>query len=289
MTALTWDEEANRLFETGVDHAVLYPLDPNTAVYSPGVAWNGITAVNEKPAGAAPTPQWADNIKYLNLLSIETFDATVEAWTYPVEFGKCDGTAAPSAGVSLGQQTRQTFGLSYRTIVGNAIDPNAGFKHHLLYGALAAPSEKDYSTINDTPAPVQFSWDLSTTPVAVTGYKPLSLITIDSTVVDSTAYDALCTILYGTVGIDPRLPMPDEVVALFASTPTTVTTVEPTFNPTGHVLTIPSVTGVTYHMDGDIITSGTHTITVDKVVTATPNAGYVFSALSVDAWHIVYS
>lgn len=289
MTALTWDEEAKRIFETGVDHGVLYPKDPNTGLYSPGVAWNGLTAVNEKPAGAAATPQWADNMKYLNLLSLETFDATVEAWTFPPEFEACDGTASPSDGVSVGQQNRQTFGLCYRTQVGSAADPQAGFKLHLVYGCLAAPSEKDYATVNDTPSPVQFSWDISTTPVTVTNLKPTSLITIDSTIVDPTSYDALCQILYGTVGVDPELPLPDAVIALFASTPTVVTTIEPTFNPTGHVLTIPSVTGVTYFMDGDVITSGTHTITADKVVTAEAQNGYVFSPLSVDAWHIVYS
>ena len=289
MTALTWDEEAKRLFETGVDHGVLYPLDKETGIYSPGVAWNGLTAVNEKPAGAAPTPQWADNIKYLNLLSIETFDATVEAWTYPSEWGACDGSAAPSSGVSLGQQNRQTFGLVYRTVVGNAVDANLGFKLHLIYGALAAPSEKDYSTINDTPAPVQFSWDLSTTPVAVTNYKPVSLITVDSTLVDPDNYAALCTILYGDVGVDPLLPTPDAVIALFAGAVTEVTTVAPTFNPTGHLVTIPSTTGVVYYMDGAVIASGTHAITEDKVITAIPASGYVFSPISVDAWHIIYS
>jgi hypothetical protein len=289
VTALTWDEEVKRLFETGVDHGVLYPLDPGTGIYSPGVAWNGLTAVNEKPAGAAATPQWADNIKYLNLLSIETFDATVEAWTYPTEFGACDGTAAPSAGIAVGQQKRQTFGLCYRTQVGNAADAEAGVKLHMVYGCLAAPSEKDYATVNDTPAPVQFSWDISTTPVAVTNLRPTSLITIDSTVVDSGSFAALETILYGSIGVDPLLPLPDDVIALFAGSVTSVTTVEPTFNPTGHLLTIPSVTGVIYYMDGDVITSGTHAITVDKVVTAIPASGYVFSALSVDAWHIIYS
>ena len=289
MTALTWDEEVNRLFETGVDHGVLYPLDPDTGLYSPGVAWNGLTAVNEKPAGAAATPQWADNIKYLNLLSIETFDFTVEAWTYPVEWGACDGSAAPHAGVAVGQQTRQPFGMVYRTKVGNAVEAEAGFKLHLVYGCLAAPSERDYSTVNDTPAPVQFSWDVTTTPVPVTDFKPTSLITVDSTVVSSDNYNALCTILYGDVGVDPLLPTPDAVIAMFAGSVTTVTTVEPTFNPTGHHLTIPSTTGVVYYMDGAIVASGDHVIAADKLITAIPAAGYVFSAISVDAWHIVYS
>lgn len=289
MTALVWDEEVERKFETGVDHGVLYPLDKNTGLYSPGVAWNGLTAVNEKPAGAAATPQWADNMKYLNLLSLETFDVTVEAWTYPDEWAACDGTAVPQPGVAVGQQVRQTFGLVYRTKVGNAVDPDAGFKLHLVYGCLAAPSEKDYSTVNDTPAPVQFSWDVTTTPVNVANLRPTSIITIDSTVVDSANYDALCLILYGDTGVDPLLPHPDDVIALFAGSVTEVTTIAPTFNPTGHVLTIPSTTGVIYYMDGDVITSGAHTIAVDKLVTAIPAAGYVFSALSVDAWHIIYS
>lgn len=289
MNALSWDAEADRGFETGVDQGVLYPLNTGTGLYKPGVAWNGLTAVNETPDGAAATPQWADNIKYLNLLSLETFGVTVEAWTYPPEFGACDGTAAPSAGVAVGQQTRQTFGLCYRTKVGNAANPEAGVKLHMVYGCLAAPSEKDYGTVNDTPAPVQFSWDVTTTPVAVAGFKPTSLITIDSTVVDSDDFDALCLVLYGSDGIEPELPLPDAVLAIFAGSVVTVTTIEPTFNPTGHLLTIPSVTGVEYHMDGAVITSGDHAITVDKVVTARPTPGHVFSALSVDAWHIVYS
>jgi hypothetical protein len=284
-----WDDTGNRRFETGIDHGILYPLNPSTSAYDMGFAWNGLTGVKEKPAGAAVTKSYADNMAYLSLLSAETFDLEIDAYTYPPEFGACDGTVAPSSGVVVGQQARQTFGLAYRTKIGNDVEADLGYLLHLVYGCLAAPSEKDYATINDSPAAVTFSWSVSTVPVPVSGLKPTSLITIDSTKVSSTNLDALNQILQGTVGVDPELPLPDAIIALFAATVTVVTTIEPTFNPTGHVLTIPTVTGVTYHMDGAVIASGDHAITEDKVVTATADDSYVFSPLSVDAWHIVYS
>lgn len=290
MNALVWDDTGNRVFETGIDHGVLYPINVSNGLYDSGIAWNGLTGVKEKPAGAAVSKSYADNMAYLSLLSAETFDLEIDAYTYPAEFGACDGTVTPHAGVVVGQQNRQTFGLSYRTKIGNDVESmDLGYKLHLVYGCLAAPSEKDYATVNDSPAAVTFSWTVSTTPVPVTDLKPTSLLTIDSTKVSGTDLDALNQLLYGTEGVDPALPSPDDVIALFAGTVTTATTVEPTFNPTGHVLTIPTVTGVTYYMDGDIVTAGTHTIAADKVVTARPNSGYVFSALSVAAWHIVYS
>ena len=164
MTALVFDDTGNKKFETGVDHGVLYPLNSETSLYDNGFAWNGLTAVQEKPAGAASNPQYADNIKYLNLLSAETFGGTIQAFTYPTEFGACDGTSAPSSGVVVGQQSRQTFGLSYRTKVGNDVSADLGYKLHLVYGALASPSEKDYNTINDSPAAVAFSWDFYVYP-----------------------------------------------------------------------------------------------------------------------------
>jgi hypothetical protein len=210
---LVWDATGDRLYETGVDRGVLYIPD-NTGVYGAGVAWNGLTTVTETPAGADANAQYADNIKYLNLLSAETFGGTIEAFTYPDEFGQCDGTAAPKPGLLLGQQGRHAFGLSYRTRLGNDLEGvDHGYKLHLLYGALAAPSEKAYATINDSPAAIAFSWAISTTPVQVTGYKPTSLIVVDSTVVDPADLTALEALLYGATGA-ATLPLPDEVIAL---------------------------------------------------------------------------
>jgi hypothetical protein len=204
------------LYETGVDHGVLYI--PDTAgVYNTGFAWNGLTTVTESPTGAEASAQYADNIKYLNLISAEEFGATIEAFTYPEEFGQCDGTAVPEPGVLVGQQGRKSFGMSYRTRVGNDVDGTEhGYKLHLLYGAQAAPSEKAYATINDSPEAIAFSWEVTTTPVPVTDYKPTSLIVIDSTVVDVTKLASLEDLLYGTGAIEAALPMPDAVIALFA-------------------------------------------------------------------------
>lgn len=287
MAVLTWDGIGERVYETGVDHGVLYLRD-GAGDYSSGFAWNGLTTVTESPTGAEPTALYADNIKYLNLLSAEEFGATVEAYTYPDEFAECDGTVAPQPGVYVGQQPRKTFGLSYRTILGNDVDLNEhGYKLHLIYGALAAPSEKAYNTVNDTPEGVTFSWELSTTPVEATGMKPTASLTIDSTAVPQANLDALETILYGQVGVDPRLPTPDEVIALFDGSVTEVTTVAPTYNDTTDEITIPVVVGVDYKIDGEIVT-GDVPITEDTVVTATPQEGYVFSSTSVDAWSIVF-
>lgn len=217
MATLTWDATGSRLYETGVDHGVLYLLNSQGA-YANGVAWNGLTAVTESPSGAEANPQYADNIKYLNLLSAEEFGCTIEAFTYPDAFAQCDGTASPSAGVSIGQQTRKTFGFSYRTKLGNDIDgSDHGYKLHLIYGALAAPSEKAYSTVNDSPEALTFSWDVTTTPVDVPGYKPTAQLTIDSTKVDALDLAALEELLYGTANTTAELPLPAEVIALFAA------------------------------------------------------------------------
>ena len=287
MTALEWDGTGEKEFETGVDHAVLYILNTETAAYDSGFAWNGITAVNEKPDGAAANPQYADNIKYLNLLSAETFGGTIEAFTYPDEFGQCDGTVAPVAGLTIGQQSRATFGLSYRTQLGNDLESNAGYKLHLVYGALAAPSEKDYATINDSPAAVAFSWDFTTTPVSVTDLKPTSLIVVDSTTVDSGSLAALEQLLYGTVGVDPALPSPDDVIALFSgSVTTTAVPTAPTI--ASDVITIPTVTGVKYQIGG-VTKTGTVTITVNTVVKAVPASGYIFPAVCVDEWYFPHT
>lgn len=214
MAALVWDQTGEKIYETGVDHGVLYI--PNAlGVYANGYAWNGLTSVSESPSGAEPTAQYADNIKYLNLVSAEEFGATVEAFTYPDEFGQCDGSAAPVEGVLLGQQGRRSFGLAYRTLVGNDLEStDFGYKLHLIYGATARPSEKAYNTVNDTPEAITFSWELSTTPVSVTGFKPTASITIDSTKTDAADLAAFEEILYGAAATQPRLPMPDEVLTL---------------------------------------------------------------------------
>ena len=211
---LVWDATGERLYETGVDRGVLYIPD-NTGVYAVGYAWNGLTTVTETPAGADANAQYADNIKYLNLLAAETFGGTIEAFTYPDEFGQCDGTAQPKPGILLGQQGRHVFGLSFRSRLGNDIEGvDHGYKLHLIYGALAAPSEKAYATINDSPSAIAFSWTISTTPVPVTDFKPTSLIVIDSTVVDPADLTQLEDILYGKASTAPKLPLPDEVIAL---------------------------------------------------------------------------
>lgn len=217
MAKITWDETGKRLYETGVKNGVLYPQDASGA-YPKGVAWNGLTAVTEAPTGAESTPLYADDIKYLNLISAEEFGATIEAYTYPDEFGVCDGTAELATGVSIGQQPRQAFGLSYRTVVGNDVKGNDyGYKLHLIYGALAAPSEKSYATINDSPEAITFSWEVTTTPVSVAGHKPTACLTIDSTKVDSEKLAALEAILYGSESEEARLPLPDEIATMFAA------------------------------------------------------------------------
>lgn len=217
MAPLTWDEVGDRLYEVGVDHGVLY-LPDAAGVYNTGVAWNGLTTVTESPSGAESNPQYADNIKYLNLYSVEEFGATIEAFTYPEEFAECDGTAAPAPGVAVGQQTRKQFGLSYRSKVGNDIDgADFGYKLHLVYGCTAAPSEKAYATINDSPEAIAFSWEVSSIPVPVTDYKPTSLIVINSTVVDPADLAALEALLYGNGATEAALPTPDAVIALFGT------------------------------------------------------------------------
>lgn len=219
MSRITWDNAGERYYETGVKMGVLYPIQTG-GVYNKGVAWNGLTAVTESPSGAEATPLYADDTKYLNLMSSEEFGATIEAYTYPDEFAECDGSAALTEGVMIGQQKRKTFGLCYRTTVGNDVDGNDyGYKLHLVYGCLAAPSEKAYATINDSPEAITFSWEVSTTPVNVTGFKPTSQITIDSTKVNKEKLTALEDILYGKDGdggsaTEPRLPLPDEVAQL---------------------------------------------------------------------------
>lgn len=215
MAKITWDGTGEKLYETGVDHGVLYPYGSKEAPYGTGVAWNGLTNVSESPSGAEPSPIYADNIKYVNLMSAEEYGATIEAYTYPDEFAECDGSKEIAPGVYAGQQARKTFGMSYRTKIGNDVDgEDHGYKLHLIYGALASPSEKSYATVNDSPEATTFSWEISTTPVEITGGKPTSCLTIDSTKVDAAKLTALEKILYGDGATGPKLPLPDEVAEM---------------------------------------------------------------------------
>lgn len=224
MAKIVWDKTGDHFYETGVKNCVLYI--PTEGVYSKGVAWNGITAITESPSGAEATALYADDIKYLNLYSVEEFGATIEAYTYPDEFAECDGSAELVAGVKIGQQARKPFGLCYRTTIGNDTDGNDhGYKLHIIYGAMASPSEKSYNTINDSPEAVTFSWELTTTPVNVAGAKPTASITIDSTKVDKQKLAALEEVLYGKDGTggdhtgaaEPRLPLPDEIKTIMTA------------------------------------------------------------------------
>lgn len=217
MSKIVWDAIGEHTFETGVRNGVLY-LQGAEGTYNKGVAWNGLTSVSESPEGAEATDLYADDIKYLTLMSAENFKATIEAYTYPVEFEECDGSATIAKGVVIGQQPRKPFGLCYRTAIGNDTDGNEhGYKLHIVYGCQASPSEKQYSTINDSPEAITFSWEVNTTPVNVNGKKPTATLIIDSTKADKAKLTALEAILYGSEQAEPRLPMPDEIAALMAA------------------------------------------------------------------------
>ena len=222
MSKLIWDKTGERYYETGISQGVVYPMG-DKGVYSAGVAWNGLTGVTESPSGAEPTPLYADNIKYLNLMSAEEFGGTIEAYTYPDEFAQCDGSATIAKGVKIGQQKRKMFGFSYKSILGNDVDGNDyGYKLHIVYGALAAPSEKAYATVNDSNEAITFSWEFSTTPVNISGFKPTAHLEISSIDAEPEKLAALEAILYGkdpttengADGTDPRLPFPDEITKL---------------------------------------------------------------------------
>lgn len=286
MAELKWDKVGERYYETGVDHGVLY-LPDAAGEYSTGVAWNGLVSVTESPSGAEASPQYADNIKYLNLVSAEEFGGTIEAFQSPVEFDECDGTATPFPGISVAQQNRKSFGLSYRNLIGNDTQgTDFGEKIHLVYGALAAPSEKTRGTVNDSPEAVTFSWEFTTTPVEVPGLKPSAHIIADSRTVSAQGFAALKSELYGTAGADPRLPLPEEVFGFFEGTISVVKPLAPTR--TGNVITLPSTTGVVYKINGKTV-SGSVTITKNTMVLAVPAPGYQFPP-DVDAdWGFEFS
>jgi len=292
MTKLLWDQVGQRTYETGVDHGVLYLPSP-MGVYDSGFAWNGLVTVTESPSGAEPNPQYADNIKYLNLVSAEEFGGTIEAFTYPNEFAECDGSAIFQGGISVGQQSRRPFGLSYRTKVGNdTVGNNYGYKLHLVYGASASPSERAYGTVNDSPEPITFSWEFTTNPVEVgtiggKEYSPTATLTLDSTKVDADTLADLEDLLYGTSGTDPSLPLPAEVIAMFEGTVSEAIPTVPTYNSTTKVITIPTVTGVQYTIDG-VVKTGTVTITKNTIVKARTLAGYKFPADTDVDWQYTF-
>lgn len=214
MSKLIWNKTGERNYESGVEQVALFPQGP-TGDYPKGYAWNGVTNISESPSGAEPTPLWADDIKYLTLMSNEEFGASIEAYTYPDEFAECDGSASIADGVMIGQQKRTPFGLAYKTKLGNDVDGiDHGYKLHIFYGALASPSEKAYATISDDPEAITFSWEVSTTPVNVTGFKPTASVVIDSTKVTGAKLQALEDIIYGTAEKEARLPFPDEIVEI---------------------------------------------------------------------------
>lgn len=295
MVAIQWDKAGQRLYETGIDHGVLYIPD-NTGSYTTGYAWNGLTSVSESPSGAEANPQYADNIKYLNLVSAEEFGATIEAFTYPDAFAQCDGTAM-IGGVSLAQQVRKQFGFAYRTLIGNdVVGTDFGYKIHLIYGCDAAPSEKARSTVNDSPEAATFSWEITTNPVPVTGtnpatgkpYRPTAHLTVDSTKVPADRLKQLEDALYGTNGVDPRLPTPNQVLAMFEGSVTEVKPTNPTYVPATKTITIPTQTGVVYKIDGEPVT-GSKVITKDTVVTAEPANGYKFPTTTDDDWLFAFA
>jgi hypothetical protein len=288
MSALTWDGLAERYFETGVDHGVLY--HQVGGVYNDGEAWNGLTGVTESPSGAESNKQYADNIPYLNLFSAEEFGATVECFAAPDGFLVYDGVVKTANGLQIGMQKRPVFGFSWRTKKGNALDEDPGYILHLAYGLQASPSEKGYTTVNDSPEPLTFSWTISSTPVAVTGHKPTAIVKIDSTdpTVSPANLAALETILYGAPGVDPRLPLPDEVDAILGTGVVAVTPTAPTYDSGTDTITIPGTLGVIYSIGGVDKAAGPVVITEDTVVEARPAPGYTFTGTFVTAWLIEY-
>lgn len=294
MTRIQWDQTGERRYEAGVDRGVLYERDP-AGEYSTGVEWNGLTTVTESPSGAESNPQYADNIKYLDLISAEQFAATIEAFTYPDEFEKYDGNASPVPGVSVGQQNRRPFGFCYRTKVGNDIEgADFGYKIHLVYGATAAPSEKAHATINDSPEAINFSWSISTNPVAVgtidsKEYNPTATITLDSTKLAADKLAMIEDILYGDVTNDPSMPLPRDVIIMLTTTTTLATPAQPAYDSGTHTITIPATTGVRYTINGEDQAAGPVVITEDTIVVAYPVEGYHFPDVVDTDWLYDYS
>lgn len=287
MSRIVWDKVGERLFRTGCDHGVLYRQN-SSGLYNIGYAWNGLVSVSASPTGAEATPQYADNIIYVNLVSAERFEGSIAAFMYPDAFAECDGTATPVPGLGIGQQTRKPFGLSYRTLIGNDIDgQDHGYEINLVYGALAAPSERENNTVNDSPEAMELSWDLTTTPVEVPGFKPAATLTLDSTKISAAKMLEIENILYGTEGVEPRLPLPAEIIAILSGASTEVEPTAPTYNAATKVITIPTVTGVEYRIDGEVV-SGMVTITEDTVVTAHALSGYRFPVVTDDDWFYAF-
>ncbi len=292
MSKLKWNKVGERLYETGVDRTVLY-IPNDVGVYDEGFAWNGMIAITESPEGAESSPQYADNIKYLNLVSAEEAKLSLEAFTHPKEFEQCDGLISPAPGLTIGQQTRRTFGLAWRTKIGNdLVGDDYGYKLHLAYGCLAAPSEKAYNTVNDSPEAMTLNWDVSTTPISVeiidpaTGnyLRPASLITLDSTVVEGAIMEIIEEMLYGSTGMNARLPLPSEIYQLLINAePMMVTPLQPTYNSTTHTITIPPTTGVIYEINDETVT-GNVVIDTDTLVSARPSGGYRFPDVVDNEW-----
>lgn len=291
---ISWDKQGDRFYETGIDRGVLYPQN-DSGIYPEGVPWNGLIEVSENPTGAEPTPLHADNIKYLELMSVEEFEASIEAYTYPKEFEACDGSAELAPGVTLGQQSRRPFGMSYRTKIGNDIDYDKhGYKIHLIYGAMASPTDKGYQTISDTPEAIQFSWDITTTPVAVTGFEPTATLTINSTEVGIDVMETLEGILYGEGSTKGRLPLPDEILTIITGVvpKIEVTPPAPTFSDSTGIITIPDEEGVIYKVGGETASSGAQepiAEDTDVIVTAEADTGYRIKAGVTTTWTFNWS
>lgn len=293
MTKLAWDETGKKFYRTGVDRGVLYQAV--SGEYVGGTAWNGLTTVTASPSGAESNKKYADNIVYLNLLSVEEFNATIEAFSYPDAFEQNDGSATPTPGVHVSQQRRKPFGLCYRNLLGNdELANDYGYELNLVWGCLAAPSERPNASVSDSPEPQALSWELSTTPINVgtvlgVEYKPTSKMTISSKGTDPTKLAALEAALYGTVSTDALLPLPADVILMMASTLTSATPAAPTYNSTTDKVTIPGTTGVIYSLNGIDVPAGDYDITANAEVRARPATGYKFPVPTQTQWVFTFA
>ena len=288
MTKLEWDKTGERFYSTGVSHGVLY-IPNSQGRYLNGYPWNGLVSVTDTPSGAESNRQYADNIVYANIKSTEEVGGTIEAFQSPREFDQCDGTRELAPGIRIGQQTRRSFGFSWQSLVGNDTEgTDYGFDIHLVYGADANPSEKQYQTVNDSPEAATLSWEYTTTPVAVPGFKPAAKLTIRSTDLTEAQLQTLTDILYGTAGSDPRLPLPAELAAITSGSVVTISPARPT--QAGNVITIPAVTGAVYSIDGiDVEPGAQPPITEDVIVSVRPTAGYTFPGSYDSDWTFTHS